>query len=168
LNTDAKPVTDAIGFPSSPNFQILDCMIMNTNLLDSICESFASGVIPTRLLTTIQLVLTSRSLTFFKYPRFHALEQGQRQAYMPAAMENIFLDSALLKVNVNWALYVVNFFRNHLLRQEESTLFNAYKYLDDMSSGLDLPQYWKAPLKNAGIGEKTAPLGKHWKGTYGK
>jgi hypothetical protein len=52
-----------------------------------------------------------------------------------------------------------------MMRDTEATLYGPYKHLDVKSGGLDLPQFWKEQLTNADIG---APLGEHWKGTYGE
>ncbi|KAF2431155.1 hypothetical protein EJ08DRAFT_660302 [Tothia fuscella] len=185
-----KPVKDENDVPNSLNLQVLDQFLLNTNVLDVICtlnprapapapqpqhnallasrRSANHGVPPqrvpiTRLLTMIQLVLSSRSLRFLKEAPVMGFPESQKQAYMPAHLQGLFSDAALTRVNVKWCLHVVNFFRYHMMRRDEATLFQPYKDLDEGSDGLELPQFWKKQLTNE---HDPIPLGKHWKGTY--
>lgn len=162
--TGAKPVKHEDDVPFSLNFEILDQIILNTNLLDCIGETFAP---PTRLLATIQLALSSRCLRFVKDSHVYGFPSSQQAAYLSAAKSNgrLFIDDAMLQVNVHWALHLVNFFRYHMMRNIEATLYEPYRHLDENSGGIDLPQFWKGQLTDADIG---APLGENWKGTYGK
>jgi hypothetical protein len=119
-------------------------------------------------LTTIQLILSNRSLSFCRpFDKVHGFPDAQFAAYLPAShtAANLFSDSAAFKVNVEWCLNIVNFFRYHLIGHEEASLVDAYQELDDLSEGRDLPQYWKEQLSDDNTVRK--PLGKHWKGTYG-
>lgn len=74
----------------------------------------------------------------------------------------LFAGKQGMEANIPWALHAVNFFRNHLLKEEEHTLYDAYRDLNDTMEGINLPQFWKRRLTNDAV-----PLGKHWKGSYG-
>jgi hypothetical protein len=126
--------------------------------------------VPARLLTTIQLVLSNRSLSFFKpLDTIYGFPDAQFAAYLPAthAKGNMFSDTAAFKVNVEWCLNIVNFFRHHLIGRDEFSMMDAYQELDTISKGRNLPQYWKEQLTDDQSSTRK-PLGQHWKGTYGK
>jgi hypothetical protein len=173
LSTDAKPINDENDVPSCFNIKVLDLFIRNTNLLDCIGKGARlpkDKDVPARLLTTIQLVLSNRSISFYKpFGTIFGFPDAQFAAYLPAAHAkgSLFSDTAAFKVNVEWCLNIVNFFRHHLIGREECSLIDAYRDLDTLSNGHSLPQYWKEQLTD---GESTIrkPLGKNWKGTYGK
>ena len=52
----------------------------------------------------------------------------------------------------------INFWKYHMVREVENTLFYAFSELDDG----DRPRWWSEPLKKGG----SRKLGKHWKGSY--
>lgn len=54
-------------------------------------------------------------------------------------------------------LYQVNFWRYHMCREAEHTLYPSFEALDEH----ERPQFWKSPLKYG-----VSALGKHWKGSY--
>jgi hypothetical protein len=165
---DSKPITDDNGVPGCANLDVLDHIIRNTSLLDCIGLYFSKkNKAPRRLLTIIQLVLSNRSLCFFKpFTRIYGFPDAQKAAYLPAVSENLLQDPYGCKINVDWCLHLVNFFRHHLLGIEESGLIGAYKELNSASGGRNLPQYWKEQLGEDEEGTRK-PLGKSWKGTYG-
>jgi hypothetical protein len=164
---DARPVVDESCQPVGLNITALEQVIRGTNILDCIFlrttlqSNKARGA--NDVLPLIQLVLSSQALQL-GCDRIFAFEESQRAAYLSVAEAPIFTGFNSLDVNIEWTLHMVNFFRYHMLRKEEQTLYDAYKDIATKSAGLAHPQLWKEKLSNSDI---TAPIGKEWKGTYG-
>ncbi|OAK98834.1 hypothetical protein IQ06DRAFT_327330 [Phaeosphaeriaceae sp. SRC1lsM3a] len=84
-------------------------------------------------------------------------EESQRMVYMPTKSTPMYLGPTMTGLNMDWILHCMNFFRHHMTSQEAGTLYEAMNCLSAYQS----PSAWQAPLRSG-----TAPLGKHWKGTY--
>jgi hypothetical protein len=84
---------------------------------------------------------------------------------MDTAREPIFGGARGMEVNIIWALHIVNFFRYHMLRESEATLFPAFRDLSMAVEGTDMPQMWKKKLSN---NDSLVPIGRNWKGSYGE
>jgi hypothetical protein len=118
------------------------------------------------MLQMFQLLMSARSLSFItSSPTILAFPESQQMAYMDTARQPIFGGSSGMEVNMVWALHVVNFFRYHMLQDSEFTLCPAFKDLSNAMDGTAMPQMWKNKLSN---NDSLAPVGKHWKGSYGK
>ena len=108
-------------------------------------------------LETIQLVLTHWSLDLsLSCPTFN-FPSSQKQVYGHPDDFPLFLDAQMKRVNVEWLLHVVNFFKYHMVGKEEMSLYPSYVQLADE----DLPKVWTEPLRQG-----VRRLGSHWKGTY--
>jgi hypothetical protein len=59
---------------------------------------------------------------------------------------------------VEWLLHISNFFKYHMTRKEEYSLFEEYDSLDLSQR----PKMWTGRL-----GHQAPGLGKNWKGSYG-
>lgn len=60
-------------------------------------------------------------------------------------------------VNMEYVLHNINFWKHHMLRPEEATLYRAFSEL----SKQDRPRWWSSQLKQG-----VSNLGKNWKGCY--
>jgi hypothetical protein len=117
-------------------------------------------------LQTFQLLMSSRSLSFINPdPVVLSFPESQRAAYMDFESTPLFSGYGGLEVNMEWALHIVNFFRYHTLRDDEATLCPAFRDLNKTCGGTEMPQLWKKQLSN---NDDPVPLGRHWKGSYGK
>ena len=111
-------------------------------------------------LLTIQLVLGYRSLILF--PRIHAtygFPVSQHVVYAHPKAQPMFLDENMRKVNVEYLLHIVNFFKYHMTREEEATLYPFLCNLEDSEK----PRRWEGRLTQG-----VKQIGSSWKGSYGK
>lgn len=95
----------------------------------------------------------------FKYD-ICAFEESQKMVYVhhTKGKQPIFYPASYgLRVNTDWTLHCVNFFRHHIVGQEWGSLKNSLEELDVE----ELPSAWRAPLQRAPY-----PLSRNWKGTY--
>lgn len=90
-------------------------------------------------------------------PEVYGFEYSQKMVYECARRAPIF--NRRHQVNMEWVVHTINFFKYHMLRSEEHTLYGVYSALDDASR----PKPWKQQLK-PGLRE----LNGLWKGTYGR
>ncbi|KAK5157203.1 hypothetical protein LTR04_005479, partial [Oleoguttula sp. CCFEE 6159] len=112
---------------------------------------------PNPLLTTIQLLLTPWSLFLeLDVPTF-SFECSQKAVYETAAQMPIFEGINSMDVNMDFALHVANFFKYHLTRYDEHTLFEYFKDLAECEK----PKAWKGKLEDG-----AQKLGQYWKGSY--
>lgn len=140
--------------------------IKRTNFLESI---FARPSIPKgrvrpgdELHTLIQLVLSSQALRF-EHAKVLSFDESQQAAYQSTAQQPLFAGFSGTDVNIEWALHMVNFFRYHMLREDEQTLHGAWEDLTEKDNGLGLPQLMKKQINN-----NDTAIGQQWLGTYGK
>ena len=93
-------------------------------------------------------------------PRFttYGFPYSQQAVYSMPAENPLFTNGT---PNMEYILHIANFFRFHIKTAEENTLHKAFSALQDKHK----PQAWKrAPFQGLGV----KPLGKQWKGAYGK
>lgn len=84
-----------------------------------------------------------------------ALDEAQYAVYQSRMNEPIFTDN--FRVNTNWLLQCMNFFRHYLLGADKlCTTF-------DELPAYQKPSLWTGPLRNL---RYSVPLNKHWKGTW--
>lgn len=88
---------------------------------------------------------------------FLGVEESQRVVYMATNSAPIYSGPTRTDLNMQWILHCMNFFRNHMMNKEVGTLFEV---LQDFSA-YQIPSAWQDQLRSG-----TAPLGRHWKGTY--
>jgi len=155
------------GASPSLNYQILTKFARDQTLLSNMCRFFKKIDRTTKkqmadspLLQAIQIVLSHVSLSIdpHPFPTF-GFDDSQRAVYANVTMAPIFGGFNGLEINVAWVLHCVNFFKYHLTRVEEQTMFDAYNGLGKY----ERPQAWSETLR-----EGSHVLGKHWKGTYGE
>jgi hypothetical protein len=113
--------------------------------------------VPRQLLHTIQAMLAPALLTL-NHPgilqALYCFPDSQLSVY---SNDDIFQGCYRLDINMEWVLHHINFWKYHMTRREEHTLFEAYEEL----AKDERPRFWSKQLKNGG-GE----LGKNWKGSY--
>lgn len=92
-----------------------------------------------------------------KSPTNH-FPDSQQVAYATAASRPIFTGQRGYEIDMDWCMHMVNFWKYHLTREVEMTLYNDFSTL---VAG-DRPKAWKKKLT-------TGPqkLGQFWKGSYG-
>lgn len=114
--------------------------------------------LPKRLLFTIWVVLAPAMLSLeFEHLRTFQFPDSQLMAYGTAEKIPIFGGCNGLDINMEWVLHLLNFWKYHMLRAEENTLYHAYKQLEED----EMPRFWDRQLKSGGN-----VLGKRWKGSY--
>ncbi|MCJ1478978.1 hypothetical protein MMC13_007662 [Lambiella insularis] len=88
----------------------------------------------------------------------YCFEFSQQAVYGHPRDFPIFLDGFnRKKINTNYLLHIVNFFKYHITNEEEVTLFHPFAHLE----ADERPQSWDS-LTGLGLQK----LGTHWKGTY--
>lgn len=82
---------------------------------------------------------------------------SQRAAYASAVREPLFKGANGVEVNMNFVARTLNFFKYHLRRKDEHTLYSDYNSL----APEDRVKSWRRKLVN---GQRM--LGRNWKGVY--
>ena len=115
--------------------------------------------IPTPLLYTIQVVAAPMLLSFDPHiADYHfGFPDSQAIVYSTPTAWPIFTGCHGLDINMPFILHNLNFWKYHMVREVENTLFNAFADLDDD----ERPRWWSTQPKQ---GEHA--LGKRWKGSY--
>ena len=85
---------------------------------------------------------------------------SQVAVYSTRDQNPIFIGCNGLDVNMEFMLHNLNFWKYHMVRETENTLFYAFDELGDC----DRPRWWSSQLQNEPASRKN--LGKHWKGSY--
>lgn len=134
-------------------------MVYSTNLLHEVFIPKRARTAPHQLMVALQLVLAHHSLDQCLQLDTFGFPDSQQAVYASVAAAPIFVGFNKLSVNLVWVLHVLNFFKYHMTRQSEQTLFEQFGALEEWEK----PQAWKSQLK-----EGAHKLGKFWKGTYGK
>lgn len=122
----------------------------------------AAGTVESRssLLLMIQSLIAPSVLSFdtlqFSKEVF-GFPDSQRVVYGNAIEQQMFGGFSGREVNMEWVLHSLNFWKYHLMREDEGTLYYAFNALDHS----DRPRYWSQQLSNG-----AATLGQHWKGSY--
>lgn len=111
------------------------------------------------LLQTIQVMLAPRYLTICPLMATWAFdfETSQRWMYGNSQQAPYFIGCNSLDVNMGLVLHAVNFWKYHLVREWEGTLFASFEDLE----ADEKPRYWTEQLKPG-----VQKLGRHWKGSY--
>ncbi|KAK5123180.1 hypothetical protein LTR85_003378 [Meristemomyces frigidus] len=149
----------------SPNVDYILRFIVNQDLLQVVFLPERRGskdvhCMPKQLLHTIQVMLAPAMLSLkhkhllqshFGYP------QSQYTAYGTAVEHPIFGGCNNLDINMEWVLHHLNFWKYHMVRKDEQTLYEPFKELHDDET----PRFWNDQLKTGGN-----KLGTHWKGCY--
>ncbi len=112
---------------------------------------------PSLLMQTIQVLCAPSLLSFEPTRETVNFPTSQSIVYSTAAQHPIFHGCHGLDVNMDFVLHNINFWKYHMLREAEGTLYYAFSELEDD----ERPRWWDNGLQQ---GVKT--LGRHWKGSY--
>ena len=130
-----------------------------TNILDHVLchreRTFSS------LLRTLQLVLTHLQLDITMSPATFSFEYSQKAVYGHPSKNRMFRNSSFEKINIEFLLDTVNFFKFHMTNPRAQTLYDLVNGLAERQK----PKAWDSRVEHD-LGE--GQLGKHWLGTYGK
>ena len=115
---------------------------------------------PTPLLLTLQVICAPMLLSFEPHlvNEHWAFPDSQCAVYSTANIHPMFIGCNDLDVNMEFILHNLNFWKYHMVREVENTLFYAFEELDEC----DRPRWWSSQLQQG----TTRKLGKHWKGSY--
>ena len=97
------------------------------------------------------LMTDSLATTVYSFP------ETQTAVYASAKDRPIFGGVRGLDIDMDWVLHQVNFWRYHMTREEECTLYHTFKNLHDEET----PKFWTKQLR-----EGHFELGCQWKGSY--
>ena len=111
------------------------------------------------LLQTIQLVFTHFSMEYATECPSSAFPESQLAVYSHPDNYPIFLDASKSTINAEFLLHTANFFKYHMTRVDECTLYIPFVRLE----WVEKPRGWQSSL-----GQGMMKLGKSWKGSYGK
>ena len=116
---------------------------------------------PTPLLTTLQVLCAPMLLSFDPHILTHhfSFPDSQSAVYSTPSTFPIFTGCHGLDVHMPFVLHNVNFWKYHMVREVENTLFPGFADLDSTS---ERPRWWSRQL-HQGPPQK---LGRHWKGSY--
>ncbi|KAJ9647878.1 hypothetical protein H2199_001654 [Coniosporium tulheliwenetii] len=148
---------DEGGMPTSKNLEAIHSFILSTNLVtDIFCPHRKSGKLNS-LLATVQLVCHHWCIHSRFGTEILQFPTSQKMAYESMCNYPIFTGTDKQKVNVEYVLHIMNFFRYHMVREHENTLFEPMETLWP----LERPHPWNRKLKDGSY-----KLGIHWRGTY--
>lgn len=82
---------------------------------------------------------------------------SQKAVYSSASVSPIFTGAYGLDVSMEYLLHNLNFWRYHMVREVEHTLYHPFDQLADEQR----PRWWSSQPKQG-----LQSLGKHWKGSY--
>ncbi len=111
-------------------------------------------------LRTIQVMLAHLQFDHVLKTPTWGFPDSQKAVYESVRKEPIFVGPHKTEVNMQWVAHAVNFFKYHVTREDEGTLFPGYEELREAGMGI---KPWRKKLKR---GVQT--LGKRWRGTYGE
>lgn len=138
----------------------LEAIVKATGLLDCVLlRPKSRKSISNPVLLAIQLILTHLTLTASstsKIAKSWSFSDSQTLVYTHNSIRPIFKGPNCQEIDIEWTLHVANFFKNHLLNQQELT----HLRYDDLTAS-ERPQCWKNSVSTP-----TLKLGKHWKGSY--
>ena len=139
----------------SNNLTILREFVQRSGLLTNVLRH---GSRITKLLKTIQIVLSPWSLEFWENCPNWGFIESQRSAY--GALEDFPLfKNDMRRVNVRSVLEISNFFKYHFTEWVEHTLFRDFTELPKA----ERPRMWQSPIYQG-----VKAIDRCWKGTYGK
>ena len=114
--------------------------------------------LPKQLLHTVWVMLTPAILSLeFDYAQSFSFPDSQLAAYGTKSDYPIFGGCNGLDVNMEWLLHNVNFWKYHMLRPAENTLYPSFSAL----AADKTPRFWRDQLVNG-----VSKLGTYWKGSY--
>ncbi len=108
---------------------------------------------------TIQLLLTPWALDHEFAFQSYSFAYSQKAVYGHPNNYPMFLDKYRCLVNIEYLLHMANFFKYHMIRSEEHTLFQDVWALEEDEK----PKIWTEKLADG-----TKQLGKYWMGSYGE
>ncbi len=108
---------------------------------------------------TIQLLLTHWSLDLGLACQTFSFPYSQKAVYGHPKDFPIVLDKHMRVINIEYLLHIANFFKYHMIRIEESTLYYDVLALEDEEK----PIAWREKLEDG-----VRQLGRHWMGSYGE
>lgn len=116
---------------------------------------------PNDLLHTMQVMfaplilnLQTPNLEVYRYP------DSQRAAYATRLDQPLFRGLEELEVDMEWVLHQINFWKYHMVRREESTLFVSFENLKEEE--MDTPRMWEHSI-HAENGRIPQHIGRIWK-----
>lgn len=83
---------------------------------------------------------------------------SQHRVYASSRLEPVTLTIGEDNINMEWLLHLTNFFKEHIMRRANGTLYNAFSELPDLAR----PRGWQMTLTGG-----THAIGKFWKGSCG-
>lgn len=165
--SSASAYFEAPDISASRNINRLAHLLRSTDLLTTIFKPIPQGPRsrrtpqprPNPLLYAIRAVCAPFLLSLEPHliNEHYGFPDSQQAVYETALAEPFFGGRCGLDIHMETVLHNINFWRYHMVRQAEQTLFTAFSQLADS----ERPQWWKSQLAQGG---KT--LGKHWKGSY--
>jgi hypothetical protein len=95
-------------------------------------------------------------------PEIHAFDfpRSQQAAYSGPRQKPIFRGRGALEIDMLWVLHQINFWKYHMVREEECTLYRAFAVLDER----ERPQLWnRATSPDGGHDAPNINIGRTWK-----
>lgn len=143
----------------SKNLKVLQRFVKSTNLLDNVFRYAPEKGLYNPLLMTIQLLLTPWTLNHEIALQSYSFAYSQKAVYAHPKDYPIFLDKYRRHINIEYLLHIANFFKYHIIRSDEHTLFQDVMALEDDEK----PKLWAEKLEDG-----TKQLGRYWMGSYGE
>ena len=144
----------------SNNLKELYRFVQSSNLLDSLLIGVHKSQEESRLMQTIQVVLTHLQLDLHIRSPSQGFGLSQQAIYCLPSKMPLFLDKKGT-VNMEFMLHIVNFFKYHMTCETENTL---YPLLCDLMKH-ERPRAWEGPIKNDAVPKMP---GLQWRGSYGE
>lgn len=144
---------------NTKNIGLLLRFISATNILECVFQHPPGYTPYNPRLLAVQLLLMHWSLLPEYAFHTYSFAHSQQAVYGTPNKFPIFTDTHMRNVNIEYLLHIANFFKYHITRSEEHTLFTDFCALD----GDERPIPWTERLES-GVKE----FGKHWMGSYGK
>ncbi|KAH0544084.1 hypothetical protein FGG08_001702 [Glutinoglossum americanum] len=141
---------------ASLNYDRLLSFCLSTNILKDVL--LGGNMKPDPLLAITQLLLTPWCLELnLNFPTW-SFPNSQQAAYLDSKVPEgqIFQGRNNQRVNAEWLLHISNFFKYHMTREEEYSLFEEFDSLDPSEK----PKMWTGRLGDV------PGLAKCWKGSY--
>lgn len=111
------------------------------------------------LLTVIQLLFTPWTLDLELAFQTYSFAYSQKAVYAHPNDYPFFLDKHRYIINIEYLLHIANFFKYHMIRSDEQTLYQDVGALDEDEK----PKIWTEKLD-----EGPKQLCKYWMGSYGR
>lgn len=142
----------------SNNLGVLHRLVKSSNLLDDVLRFAPRQSHYNPLLMVIQLLFTHWSLDHSLECPTYSFGHSQQAVYGRPKDFPLFLNKHL-RINIEYLLHIANFFKYHMTRSEEHTLFEDFSALEDDHK----PAAWTEKLRGG-----VTQLGRHWLGSYCK